>query len=107
MAEHLQQVVTAAMSRFGERMTGVEARLSDADCQSTSSADGIHCQLEARLAGMETVVVSEKAGNAHQAIEGAVRKLKRAVGSALAKHDPRGHQARTEAAAVAATTLPE
>jgi hypothetical protein len=33
--------------------------------------------------------VKDSAPTAHQAIAGAVRKLKRAAGAAIAKHDPR------------------
>ena len=94
MAEHVTTVVKNALGRFGERITSVEAHLSGVSSPDASSADDIECALEARLAGFEPVVVKEHAGNAHQAIEGAVRKLRRAVGTALAKHDPRGHQAR-------------
>ena len=108
MAEHVKTVVTNAMERFGERITSVEVHLSGVRSQGTSSADDIQCAMEARLAGLEPVVVKEHAGNAHQAIDGAVRKLKRAVGTALAKHDPRGHQARaTLTAAEAAADLPD
>jgi hypothetical protein len=39
--------------------------------------------------GLESVVVKDQAGNAHQAIRGAASKLKRAVATALEKHDPR------------------
>ena len=99
MAEHLTSVVQRAMARFGEHVTRVEAHLSDANSQAKASDDGIHCTLEARLVGLDPIVVKDHAGNAHQAIEGAVRKLKRAVGAEIAKHDPRGHQPRPKAAA--------
>jgi hypothetical protein len=95
MAEHVTTVVNDAMARFGERITSVEAHLSDVNGQAKSSADDIHCTLEARLAGLDPVIVKDNAGSAHQAIAGAVRKLKRAVGATLAKHDPRGHEARS------------
>jgi hypothetical protein len=95
MAEHLKIAVEGAMGRFGERITSVEAYLSDVNGQAKSGGDDIHCTLEARLAGLEPVIVKEHASNAHQAIGGAVRKLKRAVGASLAKHDPRGHQSRS------------
>lgn len=91
MAEHLEVVVTAALERFGERVTRVEAYLSDADSKTRTSADAIHCTIEARLVGLAAVVVKDHAGNAHQAIEGAVHKLTRAIGSAMSKHHPRGH----------------
>ena len=90
MADHLKRVVQTAMTRFGERVTRVEAHLSHIHSQAKSSDDGIHCTLEARLVGQDAIVVKHNAGNAHQAIEGAVRKLKRAVGSDIARHDPRG-----------------
>ena len=96
MAEHLQKVVQDAMARFAGRVTRVEAHLSDINSQAKSSDDDIHCTLEARLVGLDAIAVKYHASNAHQAIEGAVRKLKRAVGTALAKHDPRSHRERSE-----------
>jgi hypothetical protein len=95
MAEHVKMVIKGAMGRFGERITSVEAHLSDVNGQAKSGGDDIHCTLEARLAGLDPVIVKDHAGNAHQAIGGAVRKLKRAVGASLARHDPRGHQSRS------------
>jgi ribosome-associated translation inhibitor RaiA len=95
MADHLTAVVTTAMGRFGARVTRVEAHLSDVNGAAKSSDDDIHCTLEARLVGLEAIVVKDHAGNAHQAIDGAVRKLKRAVGTEIAKHDPRGHRSRS------------
>jgi ribosome-associated translation inhibitor RaiA len=94
MAEHLQAVVKTAMGRFGERVTRVEAHLSDVDGQTKSGDGDTHCTLEASLKGLDAIVVKDHAGNAHQAIEGALRKLKRAVGAEIAKHDPRGHRSR-------------
>jgi ribosome-associated translation inhibitor RaiA len=88
MAAHLETVVRDAMGRFGERVTRIEAHLSDADSSVKSGGDDIHCTLEARL-GLEPLVVKAHAGSAHQAIDSAVRKLKRAVGSEIAKHEPR------------------
>ena len=96
MADHLQKVVQDAMARFAERVTRVEAHLSDVHSQAKSSDDDIHCTLEARLVGLDAIVVKDHANNAHQAIEGAVRKLKRAVETELAKHDPRSHRSRTD-----------
>lgn len=91
MADHLAVVVKAAMGHFGERVTRVEAHLSDVNSAAKSSHNDIHCTLEARLVGLDAIVVKHEANNAHQAIEGALRKLKRAVGGEIAKHDPRGH----------------
>lgn len=94
MTEHLKTVVTDALGRYGERIMRVEAHLSDVNSAARSSADDIHCTLEARLVGLEAIVVKDSAGNAHQAIDGAVRKLRRAVESEIGKHDPRAQRAK-------------
>jgi ribosome-associated translation inhibitor RaiA len=107
MAGHLQTVVNAGLGRFGERITRVEAHLSDADGAAKAGAESIHCTLQAQLVGQDAVVVKDSAGNAHQAIEGALRKLKRAVGAALGKHDPRHHHARDATLAQALVEDPE
>ncbi len=87
MATHLEAVVKDAMHRFGEHVTRVEAHLSDVNSHAKGSDDDIQCKLEARLAGFEPVLVKDSAGNAHQAINGAVNKLQRAVATVLEKHD--------------------
>jgi hypothetical protein len=97
MAAHVQTVVTEALGRFGERVLRVEAHVSDTDGRARLGVDSIQCLLEARLVDLAPVVVTQNGPNAHQAIEGAVRKLKRAVGAAIGKHDPRRHQARSDA----------
>ena len=95
MAEYLQTVVTEALGHYGERITRVEAHVSDVNGLAKAGSDDIHCTLEARPVGHEPVVVKERAATAHQAIHGAVRKLERALGSAFDKHDPR-HAARLQ-----------
>lgn len=102
MAQHLETVVKAALGRFGERVSRVEAHLSDANSQARAGDTDIHCTLDARLVGQDAVVVKDQAGNAHQAIDGALRKLKRAVGVALEKHDPRHRRAEPVVADVGA-----
>lgn len=97
MQAHLEAVVKDALGRFGERITRVEAHLADAHSAAKPSPDDIHCTLEAHVVGIKPVVVKDHAGNAHQAIEGAVRKLKRAVASEIEKHDPRSQRARAGA----------
>lgn len=87
MAEHLETVVKEALGHLGDHITRVEAHLADANSQAKANPDDIQCTLEARLVGLDPVVVKDHATTAHQAIHGAVGKLKRAVGTVLAKHD--------------------
>jgi hypothetical protein len=91
MAEHLNTVVNDALGRFGDRVTRVEAHLSDVNGEARIGAADILCLLEARVIGGEPVIVQDQARNTHQAIAGATRKLKRAVATALAKHQPGHH----------------
>ena len=87
MAEHLEHTIKDALHRFRDHITRVEAHLSDANSQAKATPDDIHCTLEARLTGLDPVVVKDHAGNAHQAINGAVGKLKRAITTVMEKHD--------------------
>ncbi len=89
MADHLSSVVKDALHRFGEHVTRVEAHLTDANSHARTAPDEIQCTLEARLVGLEPVVVKERAASAHQAIAGAVAKLKRAIATVIEKHEPR------------------
>ena len=96
MVAHVETVVKQSLKRFAEHITRVEAYLSDANNQDKASPDDIHCTLEARLAGMPDVVVKDHAATAHQAIQGAVGKLKRAVSSAIGKQHSRRHESSTD-----------
>jgi ribosome-associated translation inhibitor RaiA len=93
--EHVESVVQAAVSRFGEHISRVEVHLSDDNSQ--KSADGGNrCMLEARVTGYQPIAVSEHAATLHQAISGAADKLKRAVDSALGRlHDTQLHKTPT------------
>jgi hypothetical protein len=93
LTDHVQGLVRQALARFGERVSRVEAHLSDADGTARSGNDGIQCTLEAHLIGLDPVVVTSRAGNTHVAIADAVHTLKRAVGTAIARHDPRNRRA--------------
>jgi ribosome-associated translation inhibitor RaiA len=91
--EHVQEVVLAAVQRFGEHITRVEVHLSDENSQ--KSADGGNrCLLEARVTGYQPIAVSHHDINLHLAIGGAADKLKRAIDSALGRlHDKKMHSA--------------
>lgn len=88
-AEYLESLAKDELHRFGEHITRVEAHLADANSQAKAHKDDIQCTLEARVNGLQPVVVKEHAGSAHQAINGAMTKLKRAVETALDKQTPR------------------
>ena len=89
MADHVQAVVKDAVSQFGEHVTRVVAHIAEDNSSTKSRPDEIQCTLEARLVGLDPVVVKDRAGSVHQALHGAAGKLKRALATALQKHEPR------------------
>jgi ribosomal subunit interface protein len=92
MAEHVTLTVKDAIHRFGERVTGVEAHLSNVhSAVKPNTTHDVHCTLEAHLVGSEAVVVKAQADNAHQAIDTATKKLKRAIERQIEKHSSRGN----------------
>lgn len=85
--QHVDTVVRAALARFGEHITRVEAHLSDEKSQKQADGDN-RCTMEARVTGYQPIVVSHHSVNLHQAISGAADKLERALDSALGRlHD--------------------
>jgi ribosome-associated translation inhibitor RaiA len=99
MAEHLDTIVQEALGRHAEHVTRVEAHVAEVGDHASATPGDITCTLEARLIGLEPVVVKDHAATAHQAMHNAVAKLKRAVGSVLDKHDNKRGNTRVGAAA--------
>ena len=89
MSDYLESVLTEALGNFGERITRVEAHVTDVDGATKTRPGDIHCTLEARPGGHEPVVVKDRADTAHQAIHGASRKLERALSALFEKQDVR------------------
>ncbi len=87
MAAHLDEVVHTALDRFGDHVTRVEAHIVAGNVQAHTHTDQIQCTLEARFAGMDPIVVKDHAATAHQAIEGSLVKLKRALAARVERQE--------------------
>ena len=68
-------LISEELSRFSQQITRVEVHLSDEDGSKDGHND-IRCMVEARLAGMKPIAVSDHANTHEQAIDGAIDKLK-------------------------------
>lgn len=66
--------VDSALSRFGDRITRVEAHLADENPNGPGTADK-RCTLEARPAGSQPVAVTNHATTVDEAYSGALDKL--------------------------------
>ncbi|MGC4097520.1 MAG: HPF/RaiA family ribosome-associated protein [Nitrospira sp.] len=80
--------VEGAVSRFRDRITRVEAHLSDTNGHKTKG-DDIRCVLEARLAGLQPIAVSHQASTVELALSGAADKLERSIEHTLGRLNER------------------
>jgi ribosome-associated translation inhibitor RaiA len=78
LTARVESIVSDAVGRFAERITKVEAFLSDSNSSKHGARDK-QCILEARVAGAHSVVATNEAPTLLEAIEGAADKLERAL----------------------------
>jgi ribosome-associated translation inhibitor RaiA len=72
---YFTSLINEEISRFSEQITRLEIHLSDVD----GNKDGLNdqrCMVEARLAGLKPIAVTEHANTPEQAIFGSIEKLK-------------------------------
>lgn len=87
LASQVRALVESALDRFRDRITRIEAHISDQNGDKSGPADK-RCMLEARLEGRPPTTVSHEAASVQEAVEGAADKLARVVGSSLGRlHD--------------------
>jgi ribosome-associated translation inhibitor RaiA len=84
-AERIESTIREALQRFADQVTRVEVHLSDENSDKKSGGDDMRCLLEARLAGLQPVSVTDASETVAQAVDGAVRKMKRALDSILGR----------------------
>ena len=86
--QRVEGVLEKALDRFGDRITRVEVHLNDVNAQKEGDRDN-RCMMEARLGGLEPISVTHHADTLDQAIDGAAKKLQRALDSALGRLNDR------------------
>ncbi len=68
-------LISEELGRFSDQITRLEIHLSDEDGNKDGFNDKL-CMVEARLAGMKPIAVTDQANTHEQAILGAIDKLK-------------------------------
>jgi len=89
LAGQVESAVKNALDRFADQITRVEVHLSDENSDKKSGSADMRCLLEARLAGLQPISVSDVAATVAQAVDGATRKLKRSLESTLGRRGRR------------------
>ena len=91
LTAHVQSVVADAMERFGNRVTRVEVQLTDENSGKKAGDKDKRCAMEARVAGLQPIAVTQLAPTLHQAIDGALGKLEKTLDRTFDKRDdPKG-----------------
>jgi ribosome-associated translation inhibitor RaiA len=85
LAGWVEATIRDVLERFADQVTRVEVHLSDENSDKKSGGSDMRCLLEARLAGRQPVAVTDAAETVEQAVEGAVRKMRRSLDSTLGR----------------------
>lgn len=85
LATQVEAAVRDAVDRFSAQITRVEVHLSDENSDKKFGTKDIRCLLEARLAGLQPISVTDKAPTPEQAVNGALEKLMRSLESTLGR----------------------
>ncbi len=72
---YFTSLISEELSRFSAQISRLEIHLSDEDGNKDGSNDK-RCLVEARLAGMKPIAVTEHANSTEQVVLGAIDKLK-------------------------------
>jgi ribosome-associated translation inhibitor RaiA len=86
VAERVATILMASVDRFADRLTRVEVHLNDVNGPKHGERDK-RVTMEARVAGRTPVAVTNEAQSLLEAIEGASRKLERALEHAFGRLD--------------------
>lgn len=89
LAQTVETAIHAALDRYGDRLTRVEAHISEHDDNTHNEGRGTRCLLEARPSGMEPVVVTGSAENVERACHDATQKMQSLLDSTFGRIDSR------------------
>lgn len=91
MAQQAEATIMDALGYLAERLTRVEAHLSDVNARKGGANDK-RCVMEARIEGRQPLAVTDEAPTVEQAIAGAADKLRSALESTLGRWSEKGDQ---------------
>jgi hypothetical protein len=89
--DHVEGVVRSAVQRFGENITRVEVHLGDNNSSHKGGSNDKRCMMEARVAGLPPIAVTDLNSDLRLAISGASGKLVRALDTAIGKRSDVKH----------------
>jgi hypothetical protein len=75
LSHKVEAIVERALHRFADRITRVEAHISDENGAAKPGPHDKRCLLEVRFAGLQPMSVTEHAETLEQAVNGATQKM--------------------------------
>ncbi len=88
--EDLEMIVSEkihhGLTHYANKITRIEVHLSDQNGQKGGS-DDMQCKLEARIEGMQPVMVTSKSGSIEKAVDEAVSKMKATLSTVQGKRN--------------------
>lgn len=85
LTHSVEAILNHVLARFSGQVTRLEVHLSDENSSSKSGVIDKRCLLEARLAGLDPVTVSDLALTVEQSVTGAAHKMVNLLESELGK----------------------
>jgi ribosome-associated translation inhibitor RaiA len=85
LPEQTEATIRSVLDRFADQVTRIEVHLSDENSNKKFGTHDMRCLLEARLEGLQPIVVTDASANVEQAVDGAARKMRRSLDSILGK----------------------
>ena len=89
IARLAQHVIVAALGRFRNRITRIEVHMSDESSKVKVRDNDKRCVLEARVAGLQPITVSNQGALLEHTLSGAAKKLKNVLDRRLGQLDKR------------------
>lgn len=86
LAQSVEDVLRAELSRFSEQITRIEVHLSDENSSAKSGMMDKRCLLEVRPAGERPIAVSDQAETIEEAVTGATQQMVHLLKTELVKH---------------------
>ena len=82
---YVSTVLTSALDRYKGQITRIEVHVGDENGTKVGSGDDKRCLIEVKVAHLKPIVVHHNEDTVHQALDGAVDKLVRAMDSQIGK----------------------
>jgi ribosomal subunit interface protein len=84
LEKFVSEKIRSGLKHFVDKITRIEVHLSDQNADKGGIGD-IQCKIEARVEGMQPVIVGCKSGSKEKALDDAVDKMKATLGTIIGK----------------------